>query len=283
MKETPDVLTFYSHYGPMTDPHHYTALLEELPTGLPALVETLQNLTMHIFWAERYGLKLDEQRQSEVQLRAVSAKLERILALDPRPLTASRPLEQRLVGNCRDISTLLTAFLRSQGIPARSRCGFGVYFLPDHFEDHWMVEVWNADEERWVRVDAQLDALQRKVLQISFDPLDMPQGKFVLAGDAWKMCRSGKEDPEKFGIFEWHGMDFIRGNVFRDLLSLNKIETLPWDGWGLLKTPLAECTPEEIALVDEAAFITGAGDTAACRQFYARNQSFHVPGEWIAG
>jgi hypothetical protein len=31
---------------------------------------------------------------------------------------------------------MLTSILRYQGIPARTRCGFGKYFLPGHFEDH---------------------------------------------------------------------------------------------------------------------------------------------------
>lgn len=282
MKETQDILAYYSQPGPMTDPREYREMLKGLPTSLLELVDALQHLAVHIFWAESYGLKLDEQRQSEVQLRPVSAKLARMLALDPRPLTEPRALEQRLVCNCRDYSTLMAAFLRDQGIPVRARCGFGTYFIPDHYEDHWMVEVWNASEDRWLRVDAQLDAHQRAALHISFDTLDMPEGKFVLAGDAWKMCRDGREDPDKFGIFEWHGWDFIRGNVFRDLLSLNKIETLPWDGWGLLETPFVKCTPEQQTLVDEAARISAAGDASACRSFYERNSGFHVPSEWLS-
>jgi hypothetical protein len=46
-------------------------------------------------------------------------------------------LAKRLVGNCRDFSTMLCAMLRHQGVPARARCGFGAYFLPNHYEDHW--------------------------------------------------------------------------------------------------------------------------------------------------
>ena len=74
-----------------------------------------------------------------------------------------RPLDRRLVGNCRRFSVLLVAMLRHQGVPARARCGFGAYFLPNHFEDHWVVEYWNQEGGRWVFVDAQLDELQREV------------------------------------------------------------------------------------------------------------------------
>lgn len=282
MQETQELLHYFSQPGPMTDAREHHDRLKELPTALPDLVSALQGISVHIFWAEGYGLKLDETRQSEVQIRPVDAKLARLLELDPRPLNQPRELEKRLVCNCRDISALMAAFLRGQGIPARARSGFGTYFIPNHYEDHWMVEVWNTNEERWQRVDAQLDALQREKLKINFDPLDMPEGAFVLAGDAWQMCRSGKADPDTFGIFEWHGWDFIRGNVFRDLLSLNKIETLPWDCWGMLETPHAACTPEQQALVDEAARISAAGDAAACQKFYANNAGFQVPPEWIS-
>jgi hypothetical protein len=84
-------------------------------------------------------------------------------------------------------------------------------------------------------VDAQLDALQRQALEIDFDPLDMPTGRFIPAGLAYQMCRSGQADADLFGIFDMHGLDFIQGNVVRDFLALNKYEILPWDwGWGYL-------------------------------------------------
>lgn len=281
MPESQEMLDFFSRPGPLTGLGEYQKHLRTLPAELPALVAALQNLTVHIFWTERYGLILDETRRSEVGIRPAAPKLKRLLELDARPLNEPRPLELRLVSNCRDYSILMAAILRAQGIPARARCGFGTYFMPDHYEDHWMVEVWDAAGQRWLRVDSQLDELQREALRIDFDPLDMPEGKFVLAGDAWRMCRAGQADPDHFGIFEWHGWDFIRGDVFRDLLALNKIEVLPWDSWGLLQTPFADCTPEQQALVDEAARISAAGDVAACRKFYRENEGFHAPEAWI--
>ncbi len=99
------------------------------------------------------------------------------------------------------------------------------------------------DGERWRWVDAQLDDLQRKVLQITFDPLDLPPGAFVTGGQAWLLCRAGNVDPDTFGIFQWKGWDFIRGDLFRDLLACDRFEILPWDFWPALKKPL-EKTPE---------------------------------------
>lgn len=69
-----------------------------------------------------------------------------------------------------------------------------------------------------------------------FDPLDLPPGQFVPASRAWQMCRSGEADAEKFGIFDMHGLWFIRCNLLRELAALNDAEMLPWDVWGLMKT-----------------------------------------------
>lgn len=276
------IQSYYAQVGPMTDPRDQAGLLEGLPTEISALVQVLQGLAVHIFWAERYGLQLSEERKEEVNLRHVSQKLARIWQLDPRPLSAARPYEKRLVSNCRDFSTLLAGILRTQGVPARARCGFGVYFMPGHFEDHWMCEYWHAGEGRWVQVDAQLDELQRRVLGITFDPLDMPPGMFVLGGQAWQMCRRGEADPESFGIFQWHGWDFVRGNLFREVLTLNKIELLPWDFWGMMQKPVAECSPEEMALFDRAAEITLRVNECFPEplEFYRQQPGLHAPEDW---
>jgi hypothetical protein len=204
---------------------------------------------------ERYDFKAPPERMAELQLRTMEKRLARTLELDPRPLTESRPIEKKQIGNCRDHSLLLVSMLRHQGIPARARCGFGAYFLPDHFEDHWVVEYWNTEQNRWVFVDAQLDELQQDTLKINFDVLDVPRDQFIVGGKAWQMCRSGEQDPNKFGIFDMQGLGFVRGNLVRDVASLNKMELLPWDCWGvILKEKLDD--PADLAALDEIAALT---------------------------
>jgi hypothetical protein len=281
------ILSYYTSTGPMTGTGAYALLLSALPDEIHDLTRTLQGLALHIFWAERYGVNLPDERKAEVQLRPVIAKINRLLALDSRPLTQPRDPELRLVCNCRDFSLLLAAVLKEKGVPARARCGFGTYFLPGHFEDHWMTEYWQDDADlpgggRWVQVDAQLDDLQKDVLNISFDTLDMPPGQFVLAGEAWQMCRAGKANPDDFGIFEWHGWDFIKGNVLRDFLALNNIEVLPWDSWGLTEAAVEDFTEEQFALMDRIAALTLAGNECfdEMRLLYESNPIFHIPADW---
>jgi len=276
-------LTYFSQQGPISDPETYSSLFDNLPTSIYDLVRIVQGTTIHVFWAERYGVKHTPERQAEVQLRTMPRRLERTLELDPRPLTEPRALDQKLVGNCRDHSLLLAAMLRHQGVPARARCGFGAYFMPNHYEDHWVTEYWNQEQARWVLVDAQLDALQCDVMKIPFNPLDVPRDQFIVGGAAWAMCRSGGADPEQFGIFDMHGLGFIRGNLVRDVASLNKVELLPWDCWGVILSESLD-DPSDLALLDEAAALT-SGDVPEWEQvraLYENDPRLRVDGSILS-
>jgi hypothetical protein len=277
-----NALAFYARPGLMTDPGNWAPLLAGLPVDVAALCGLVQNLQLHIFWAERMGLPLSEERQQEVGIRDVAAKLARIVQLDDQPLVEPRPLERRLVGNCRDFVVLLSAMLRHQGMPARARCGFGTYFLPGHYEDHWICEVWHPAEGRWARVDPQLDAFQRGALDIDFDPLDLPPGRFLTGGDAWQLCRRGQADPELFGIFDMHGLWFIRGNLVRDFLALLKIEILPWDCWGIIDKDEAALTAEDLVLLDRLAELTAAShdQLPVLQSLYEADDRLRMPANW---
>ncbi len=151
---------------------------------------------------------------------------------------------------------MLTAILRHHGIPARARCGFAGYFIPNHYEDHWVCEYWDAARCRWVLVDAQLDELQCGKLSVRFDPTDVPRDQFLVGGRAWQLCRRGQADPEIFGIFDMHGLWCVRGNLVRDVASLNKMELLPWDSWGIIEAREADLSAEDLALLDRVAELT---------------------------
>ena len=175
----------------------------------------------------------------------------------------ARPLSKRAIGVCRHFSLLLVAMLRHKNIPARARCGFGSYFEKGKFIDHWVAEYWNGT--RWVMVDAQIDEVQRKLFRVDFDPLDVPRDRFLVAGNAWALCRAGNADPDAFGILDMHGWAFIAGNVVRDVAALNDVVMLPWDVWGIM--------PHLGATLDEAAF----------RRFDDVALRTHEPGYMISG
>jgi hypothetical protein len=276
------IFDFYSQPGLMTDPGEHIDLLVDMPTDPGLLCQVVQGCLLHIFWADRHGFPLSEERKQEVQIRGIARKLARLRQLDDRPLVSARPIERKLVGNCRGFALLLTALFQYRGIPARARCGFGTYFLPGHYEDHWVCEYWDVAKNRWVRVDSQLDALQRQVLSISFDPIDVPASKFLTGGDAWKLCRDGRADPDTFGIFQWHGMGFVRGDLLRDFLALNKIEILPWDSWKLFEKKHEDLSSEELTFLDHIADLILAGDKAfsEIRSVYKNNPELHIPEDF---
>lgn len=281
---TPSVLDYYATHGPVTDPAPNRALLASLPTDVAALCRLVQGLLVHIHWAERMGVTLTESRRGDANLRAVALQLERLRELDDAPLTEPRPHDRRLVGNCRDFSVLLCAILREHRVPARARCGFAAYFTAGRYEEHWVCEVWDAPRERWTRVDAQLDAFQQETLGIDFDPLDVPPGRFLLAGEAWQRCRAEEADPDAFGIFDMHGWWFIQGNVVRDLLSLNKLELLPWDGWGRMVSPGRSLSAEDLTFTDRIATLTVEADRhlEEMRSLLASDPGLIPPSGWAS-
>jgi hypothetical protein len=61
----------------------------------------------------------------------------------------------------------------------------------------------------WRLADAQLDETLRKKLQICFDPAEVPQRSFIVAGEAWRECRTGRHDPDRFGHGAVVGLWFV--------------------------------------------------------------------------
>ncbi len=276
------IRTFYLESGKLsTLPMGIDA--SSLPDNVADLVKVVQGLLIHVFWLDRYGLKLPPDRQDEVNFRDFNKKFNKLFELDASPVNTPRPMERRLVGNCRDFSNFMAAFLKAKGIPARARCGFGAYFMPGTYEDHWVTEYWSAVESRWIMVDAQLDDLQKGNLKIKFDTLDVPSYQIITGGKAWLLCRAGQADPKKFGIFKMRGMDFIRGDLIRDFLALNNLEILPWDNYGLIAKHSSQLNEKEIAFLDHLAGLTLQPDEAfeEIRSTYLNNKDLHIPPAWI--
>jgi hypothetical protein len=257
------ILDFYTHPATMTSGCEHASRFDELPDNVPALVRVVQGLLLHEHMAApAYGIELSDQRRGESHIRPAEQRLARLLTQDGRPLSTTRPVDGRLVGTCRDFTVLLVTLLRAKGIPARARCGFGAYFMPGQFVDHWVGEYWNSTEGRWVLVDAQLDEAQQKILPIDFDVLDVPRDRFVIAGDAWTQCRAGEANPAAFGIFDMNGLWFIAGNLVRDVAALNNMEMLPWDVWGAMPSPDEPLQADQLAFFDRLAALTHVPDVS---------------------
>lgn len=232
-------------------------LLKDLPRDVGALAKIVQGLLIHEHMTEAYGVKLPPARHAEAHVRPVESILDHIVAVDARPLTDRRAANQRHVCVCRSFTLLMVAMLRSQNVPARARCGFGCYFETGKGYDHWVAEYWNERERRWVLVDAQIDDRQRKMFGVTINTLDVPRDQFLVAGDAWRLCRAGKQDARNFGILDMWGNWFIASNIVRDIAALNNREMLPWDVWGVMKRDDSEL---DFVLFDRLAGLTHEPD-----------------------
>src|SRR5205809_6535377 len=124
------MLDFYRRPATMTSGGEYARTLDAVPRDLAGMTRVVQGLLLHEHWAPAYGVTLPDKRRSESHIRPASRMLDRLLAIDDRPLSGARPVDARLVGVCRHSTVLLVAMLRAPGVPARVLCGFVGYVKP---------------------------------------------------------------------------------------------------------------------------------------------------------
>ncbi|HVU89329.1 MAG TPA: transglutaminase-like domain-containing protein [Pirellulales bacterium] len=277
----PTIPDCYMHASRMSAAGKHTALFQALPNDVAGLVRIVQGLLIHEFFTSAYGLTIANERRFESHLRPVEAILDRMIVLDPSPLSVARSPEKRVIGVCRHFALALVSMMRAAGIPARARCGFGNYFNPGYYEDHWVCEYWNAEAARWKLVDPQFDDKWCAALKITHDVLDVPRDRFLVAADAWRLCRSGQADAAKFGIFrgDLRGLWFVAGNLVRDSAALTGTEMLAWDVWGGMPQPGESLDDAAIAFFDRLAELTRDPDAAhdeLCL-LYESDQRLRVP------
>lgn len=252
----------------------------ELPSvrDVAEAARVAQGLILHEHMANGYGVTLTPERRAEVHTRGLRIMLATARQLSAMPLHEPRPPECRWTGNCRHFSLVAVAMLRNAGIPARARCGFGMYFEAGRGVDHWVAEYWDATQDRWVLADAQIDETQKSWFRPDFDVLDVPRNRFLVAGEAWRLCRAGQADPNTFGIMQIGGLDFIAGNIIRDIAALNGFEMLPWDAWGAMPRP-DEDWADRLPFFDHLAAVTIDPDANfdELRHIYDTDDRVRVP------
>jgi excinuclease ABC subunit A len=253
--------SFYSSHSLFSDPGECAHLYQNLPDSVPELIEVVQGILIHKLVIDFYQVELSAAARSEQLLRTVEQRLKRMMEIVPAPITQPRPPRDRQVGVCRDFALLLVSLLRHQGLPARMRVGFAKYLDPEGpFKyDHWITEYWDEKQNRWILCDPQIDDIQRTQMGITVNTLNLLRGQdFYLAGQAWDLCRSGKDRSLLFRFSgKWKGMPCIRGNLMHDLRALNKVELTPFDVWDSLSTRVeTQLTVEDKTLLDRMAALT---------------------------
>lgn len=254
-------------------------IFDDFPDELDDIVRIIQGLLIHPCTLKRlYNLDLPQHRIKDKNLKTVQEIVNKARKLDKNSLTIPREPEKRVVAICKHFSMLLCSILREKGIPARTRCGFATYFINGWFEDHWICEYWNKKQNRWIKVDAQIDDIQAVKYNIDrnrIDFLNLPKGVFFPAGVLWKLFRDGFIGSRVEGFSgdnddggEW----YIRGNMLRDFFALNEIEFL-YSEQDLLMNTERKLKKEEIVLLDRIAKHTGKPHVnfKKIRQIYQEN------------
>jgi hypothetical protein len=294
------LLAYYAESGEVTDLSRHAEFVGWLTDDIRALNQVVQSLLIHDGWLSSYETPRRPEQLYDTQIAFAADLLDKALQLDPRSLAIPRAPGQRVICCCREFATLLCAVLRQKGVPARSRCGFATYLAwPGYYEDHWVCEYYHREQQRWVLVDPQIDPLQQSWLKMDINPLDVARDRFINAGEAWQLYRSGTVggdrfgiscDPASVGLETLYGPWFARGQLLRDFAALNKVETVPylvrveqglsWDGWRFVGASDAEITDQDLALLDEVAKVAAAGDSLdAITALYASHPALRVPAE----
>ena len=239
---------YYRKQSSISDAGEYSYLFDALPDDIESICQAVQNVIVHYAAG---GYKPPKDRLPEVDTRYVKHILKRVIELEDKPLSESRPSEKRFVGCCRDFTMLTVSILRHKGIPARARYGTATYFIKDYYVDHVVVEYWNG--ERWKMVDSQLSPQP----WWNFDLRDVKPSHFVLGARGWQMAEHEGLDPKRIGLgAEMGGWAFILYESLLDLAALNKEEMLCWEGWGLGTKQYEEMNAEDKALMDKIATVT---------------------------
>lgn len=274
-------IEIYKKQSCTTDPGKYKEALNGLPNSILEIVSVVQGIVIDKDLLGLYGVILTAKQKEDLDSRYMEIILERILNRNGQPLTQARQPEERFVGSCRDYALVLCSILRHKEIPARLRCGFDYYFniKSDLYDDHWVCEYWDEKDARWKLVDANVDNIVKEKYKISIDTLDIPRDRFIVAGEAWRMARQGEADPDSFGVssIDIKGLWFIRGSVVRDLAALNKVESLPWDYWGISDKDPEDFSKVDLALLDEVARLISQADDVVKLQEAYRKTEFAMP------
>jgi hypothetical protein len=277
-------LSWYASQSAVTSPGDLVSLVADIPVSVDRLRQVAHGLVIHYRDERPLEVGIPQSRLTEIDSRFGERMLARLTELQAGSLLDPRPPGQRLVGCCRDFTVLFLAMARAAGIPSRGRVGFARYYVASLGLDHEVAEVWDEGEGRWRLVDANLEADHvdptdgRRI-----DPLDVPRDRFLVAGVAWRLCRSGEADPETFMVDP--GLDaentrswpYLQHNLIHDLAALNKVEMLLWDAWGLADERSTD--PHDLDLLDGIARVTARPDPTLdeLRALYAGDSRVSVP------
>ena len=235
----------YLVFDQNSDPGNYEFMYENLPESLDDLCMLIQHQLIHP-WNGRpqpAGRKYEPRNNYYVH-----NILARLYQYNQEGLVFERPLNERVLACCRENALLLSSILKHRGIPSRVRAGWVKYVSsdPNKFSDHWISEVWNEVENRWMLIDS--------------DPkrVDFAQRDFQPGGDAWIELRSGKAKPATYR--QKDDLFYIKLNFAHDFNAVLGTGPHYWEAPPLFHIELEKMESWQLALLDQIADLMQSPD-----------------------
>ncbi len=193
----------YTNYGP------YKEYFMSLPDDIYALRDLVNNQHIHKMSLYR-SFKGENNNKNNLKYKwenyrclddvlltatAMTAELFRLNGKDEFLVGGTDP-NKKLVITCRYVAVLFASILKAKGIPCRCRSGFAPYLYKDQIVDHWIVQYYDKNFNKWVNVDAEAN-----LKHADFNIRNFDDSKFIWAADAWLKMRKGKlENKEKYDV-----------------------------------------------------------------------------------
>lgn len=226
-----------SEQSPISDPGRHATTLAALSTDPAELSAVARNLIVHY---RASGHVLPAATCDDINLRWLEAILDADQERHGTRLDEPRRPTERVQGCCRDHTLFCVGALRANGVPARSRVGFGGYFVDGWHHDHVIVEAWIGD--RWRRFDPEIEQPRPGLpspMDLGFGDVD--GAGFVTAAQAWAAHRAGRIDADTFGVGPevpgFRGERFLFDEVIIEVAHRFGDELLLWDAWGRIGQP----------------------------------------------
>ncbi len=222
-----EILNFYKDVSMYTNYGTYKDYFKSLPNDLEELTKLINDQYIHrvvLFRAYLTDDKIKDEypwydyRSHDDVLLTVPSIVAELFRLDQRGFTHSRENKDKVIITCRYASILLASILKAKGYSARVRSGFGKYFYEDKYIDHWLVEYYNEELDKWILVDA--DTIKSNIFN-NYKNTDVNRSYYYTAAQAWLEVRRGNESVDKFLHGNYiKGLDMIARSLFYDFHSL---------------------------------------------------------------
>ena len=220
-------VSFYTYAGPFKD------YFISLPNDINKLRDLVCDQHIHKMRAFRTYTKKEISKNFVWYnclydaLNTATAMTSEVFRLDEKGFYYKKLFEKRIVVTCRYISILFSSIMKAKGIPCRCRSGFAPYIYETFIVDHWINEYWDEKEQRWIRIDAEIqDHTRTHDKKINLYDIE---DEFEYPAELWLKARKGEiKNLDKYLKYTSHkGIEIFAHALFLDFNALMNIE-LPY-------------------------------------------------------